>query len=78
MLIEAEAGRAVHWMCPTDIRGEEIVNLVKGRPSPHPGGANAVMVDGRVHFLSSNLKEATLQALISIDGGDDAIAAEGH
>ena len=39
-----------------------------GISSYHPGGANALFVDGAVHFLTNSLSAQTLTALITRDG----------
>jgi prepilin-type processing-associated H-X9-DG protein len=39
-----------------------------GISSNHPGGANALFVDGSVHFLTETLSAETLTALITRDG----------
>ena len=41
-----------------------------GISSYHPGGANALFVDGSVHFLNNSLSAQTLTALITRDGGE--------
>ena len=41
-----------------------------GISSCHPGGANALFVDGSVHFLANSLSPETLTALITRDGGE--------
>jgi prepilin-type N-terminal cleavage/methylation domain-containing protein/prepilin-type processing-associated H-X9-DG protein len=41
-----------------------------GISSSHPGGANALFVDGSVHFLTDSLSAETLTALITRDGGE--------
>jgi len=41
-----------------------------GISSSHPGGANALFVDGSVHFLSNALSAPILTALITRDGGE--------
>jgi prepilin-type processing-associated H-X9-DG protein len=39
-----------------------------GISSSHPGGANALFVDGAVHFLTNSLAAETLSAVITRDG----------
>jgi prepilin-type N-terminal cleavage/methylation domain-containing protein/prepilin-type processing-associated H-X9-DG protein len=41
-----------------------------GISSSHPSGANAIFVDGSVHFLKDSLSAETLTALITRDGSD--------
>ena len=41
-----------------------------GISSSHPGGANALFVDGSVHFLADSLSGQALTALITRDGGE--------
>jgi prepilin-type N-terminal cleavage/methylation domain-containing protein/prepilin-type processing-associated H-X9-DG protein len=41
-----------------------------GISSGHPGGANALFVDGSVHFLANTLSPQTLTALSTRDGGE--------
>lgn len=41
-----------------------------GISSNHPGGANALFVDGSVNFLTDSLSVETLTALITRDGGE--------
>jgi prepilin-type N-terminal cleavage/methylation domain-containing protein/prepilin-type processing-associated H-X9-DG protein len=41
-----------------------------GISSDHPGGANALFVDGSVHFLTNPLSAQTLLALATRDGGE--------
>ncbi len=41
-----------------------------GMSSDHPGGANALFVDGSVHFLNDSLSPQALTALSTRDGGE--------
>ena len=41
-----------------------------GISSCHPGGANALFVNGSVHFLTNSLSAETLTALITRDGAE--------
>ncbi|OWK35817.1 DUF1559 domain-containing protein [Fimbriiglobus ruber] len=45
-------------------------NNSQGVYSFHTGGANAVYVDGSVHFWASNLSPTTLFAMVTINGGE--------
>jgi len=76
MVLEVDSEHGVHWMSPTDASEQMILDFGTVARLPHPGGAPAVCVDGQVLFLGSGLKVATLRALISIDGHDDAVARE--
>lgn len=38
--------------------------------SDHPGGANALLADGSVHFVTEDLELATIQSLASRNGGE--------
>jgi type II secretory pathway pseudopilin PulG len=75
-VVEVDAEHSVPWMAPKDVSGDWIVNLRTVADLPHPGGIQAATVDGRTLFLRSDLEPATLRALISIAGDDDAAAEE--
>jgi type II secretory pathway pseudopilin PulG len=74
MVIEAPSDRHVHWMSPTDADERLILDFGPASKLPHPGGVQAALVDGSVRFLNSELDVERRRALISIDGGDDAVA----
>jgi type II secretory pathway pseudopilin PulG len=80
MVLEVAPEHAVPWMSPKDVGEEEILSMLNSAAftglSRHPGGGNAAFVAGNVFFLSENLAPATLRALISIDGDDDAVAQQ--
>jgi type II secretory pathway pseudopilin PulG len=76
MVVDVDAKRHVHWMSPKDIGEGWIVNLRTVEGLSHPGGMQAVRVDGSVRFVSSEASPAALRALVSIDGDDDDIAQE--
>jgi type II secretory pathway pseudopilin PulG len=76
MVLEVDSEHAVPWMSPSDTDGQWLLNPGPAAKLPHPGGAQAVCVGGNVIFLGSGSKAATLRALISIDGHDDAVAQE--
>jgi prepilin-type N-terminal cleavage/methylation domain-containing protein/prepilin-type processing-associated H-X9-DG protein len=44
-----------------------------GISSDHPGGANALFVDGSVHFLTDSLSAQALTALSTRDGGEPIV-----
>jgi prepilin-type processing-associated H-X9-DG protein len=65
----------IHWAEPRDldISGMSFKINDSSRPcisSHHAGGANVLMMDGSVKFLSDKLSPATVRALITIDGGE--------
>jgi prepilin-type processing-associated H-X9-DG protein len=76
MVIEVDAKQAVHWMSPTDSVDLAFLNAKSGARLPHNGGFQAAFVDGRISFLRADMKPETIRALITIDGKDDAIAAQ--
>ena len=78
MVLEVDSEHNVPWMSPTDASEQWILNLGNVARLPHPGGVQAVCVGGNVLFLRSALRAATLRALISIDGHDDAVAQEAN
>jgi len=78
MIVEVGSDQAVHWMCPTDIGEERILDPKTFPNGPHSGQVQAVCVDGRVLQLSKDSKPDTLRAMISIGGQDDAVAQEAN
>lgn len=86
LLVEA-CGLEILWTDPRDFdvtRGPVGINL-KGRgqtdspgllSSYHRGGANVLMADGSVRFLSEKIDPAVLDALLTADGGDDVTGWE--
>ena len=59
MVVEV-SGLNIHWAEPRDVTVEEFMEIVarsatQGRRSPHPGGFNAVMADGTVHFIKNTI-----------------------
>lgn len=47
---------------------------VRGYKSLHPGGANLVMADASVHFISESIESTTYRALATRNGGETASA----
>ena len=65
----------VNGYCPGPSTVPPCVNVsvyigVAGARSHHPGGVNAVFVDGHVEFKSENIDLSLWQALASINGGE--------
>lgn len=76
LVVEIE-GSGIHWMEPRDLYVTQMSRRInppsgQGISSPHPtGGANVVMVDGTVTFLSADeLTESELESLVTIAAGD--------
>jgi hypothetical protein len=64
-----ETGPAVPWSKPEELEYNP------GKPLPklggvYPGGFHAGLCDGSVRFISSKVKESTLRALITRNGGE--------
>ncbi len=57
----------IHWMEPRDLPFEE---LEFGLMSRHPGGGNALLLDGSVRFISATIDREVLRAMATIDGGE--------
>jgi hypothetical protein len=80
MVVEA-TNAGINWMEPRDVDAE---NVRFGGPleyveqhgntseisSCHPGGADVVLCDASVQFLSNSLDPKTLKALTTVDGGE--------
>jgi hypothetical protein len=64
-----EAAKAVPWSKPEDLPFDAQKPLPKVG-GHFPGGFNAALCDGSVHFISDKIDEATLRALITIAGGE--------
>jgi hypothetical protein len=47
-----------------------VLGFRQNKKKPHHGGTQVAMVDGTVRFISENLSEPELRALISITGGE--------
>ena len=75
MVLEADADHAVHWMAPVDADLSVVMGISPDSKLNHPGGMNAALVDGSVHFLHANLAPARRRSLVSISGNDDAASA---
>jgi prepilin-type processing-associated H-X9-DG protein len=74
LAIEAEATRRVHWMSPDDLDPTWFGKLTEVKELPHDDRVNVVMLDGRAFSLAADVPPEQLQAILSIAGGDDAVA----
>jgi prepilin-type N-terminal cleavage/methylation domain-containing protein len=70
MVFEVSPEHAVHWMAPADADEKIVLGFRQNKKKPHHGGTQVAMVDGTVRFISENLSEPELRALISITGGE--------
>ena len=75
MVVETTEAKAVHWMEPNDTDLNAFIAALNGPATPsnrlaHPGGGMVTLGDGSVRFLSSNTPVETLQALVTLDGGE--------
>jgi hypothetical protein len=79
MLVEATQAH-INWMEPRDlnvknmrfqINGNGDPNVAKNEiSSPHARGANVLLCDASVHYLSDSVDPKLLEALTTIDGGE--------
>lgn len=79
----AEApGQMIPWLQPEDVEptpttsGINLPGSARGKSrgvasSYHPGGANILMADGSVRFVSQQIDPKTLQAILTVDGGEE-------
>jgi len=68
-LLVVEGAVPVPWSKPGDL------SLASGEPmlgmgSKHPGGLNALMGDGSVHFIKTSISPQVLKALVTRNGGE--------
>jgi len=77
MVIEVDAGRAVHWMSPSDASEPVVLNFGQAKPQSHVTGTQGLFAAGKVQFLNQATKPQTLRAMISIAGNDDDAARSG-
>jgi len=68
-LLVVEGAVPVPWSKPGDLShasGEPML----GMGSKHPGGLNALMADGSVHFIKTSISPQVLKALVTRNGGE--------
>lgn len=71
----------IRWTEPRDLRADEISFQVNDPDQPaissrHPGGANVLFVDGSSRLLSDKNAPSLVQALTTVDGGEDVSAVQ--
>jgi prepilin-type processing-associated H-X9-DG protein len=75
MVIEGDAEHGVHWMAPLDADDSLVMGIGEKSKLDHPGGVNALFVDGSVQFLHAQFPATLRRALISISGNDNDVAS---
>jgi prepilin-type processing-associated H-X9-DG protein len=76
MVVEA-TGANTHWMEPYDLDQQALRQPINSTAngttisSVHPGGAMVLFADGSVEFLSEQMTQNLLQAVITKSGGED-------
>ncbi len=73
MVAEVTEKEAVHWMRPEDTSLDAILDARQRNPS-HPGGRHILLGDAAVRFLSTDVSERDLRALITKNGGESLLA----
>jgi prepilin-type processing-associated H-X9-DG protein len=76
ILVVEGSALSLHWMEPGDPgfgrMGFTINGTTKaGLSSNHPGGADALFVDGSVRFLKDGIAPERLRARLTVAGGED-------
>jgi prepilin-type processing-associated H-X9-DG protein len=69
MVVEADDDRAVVWTRPDDWQFDS-QRALGGLGHAHPGGFNALLVDGSVRFISGSVDPGIFRALLTIAGGE--------
>lgn len=75
ILVEANVDQAVIWTKPADWQFDPN-NPKHGLGSLRKGGFQVAFADGHVRFITSELKDETLKAIFTRDGGE-AVSADG-
>jgi prepilin-type processing-associated H-X9-DG protein len=78
ILVIEVAHAGVAWSEPKDFTAAQVMALLKpaqGAPQleSHPGGFHALFADGSVRYISSDISPATLQSLLTINGGEKIV-----
>ena len=74
MIVEV-ANSGIHWMEPRDLHAVQMAPTInpksgQGISSPHIGGAQVLMADGSVRFISEQLTAETIHALLTAHAGE--------
>jgi prepilin-type processing-associated H-X9-DG protein len=70
MVVEVDSEKSVPWMSPMDVDEQFILSVGPKSKVSHTGGLHALLADGSVRFISSNLDQKVRRALMTIDVGD--------
>ena len=70
------ADSQIHWMEPRDLNFDEMSFTINDRSGPsissrHAGGANVLMADGSVRFLSNDTHSALVRAMLTVADNED-------
>jgi prepilin-type processing-associated H-X9-DG protein len=75
LLIVEIVNSGIHWMEPRDLHVVQMARTInpkagQGISSPHTGGAQVLMADGTVRFISEQLTAETIRALLTAHAGE--------
>lgn len=75
-VVELPKEQAVKWSSPSDLRLNDFLQLVRsGKAISHQQGFHVAMTDGSIQFISSDISNSDLRAMLTKSAGD-ALAAE--
>lgn len=70
MVVEMPPESAIPWMMPQDAGPADIQRIRTSAKLAHSLGFQNALCDGSVRFISSQVDDTVLQALMTIDGGE--------
>lgn len=75
LLVVEIANSGIHWLEPRDLHVSQMSRTINGKSgqgisSMHPLGACVVFADGRGRYLSNETPATTIEALLTIRGGE--------
>ncbi|MFO1007882.1 MAG: DUF1559 domain-containing protein [Planctomycetaceae bacterium] len=71
-VVEVNPKHAVHWMSPHDADLALLLGLSREKDNlQHTGGYHVLLFDGSVRYLSIDIQESILRALVSASGNDE-------